>query len=144
MLSKKSKYGIRAVLYLCLHSHQNMSPIGGKQISESLKMPLAFTVKILQELAKKNIISSAKGPGGGFYLSKMNCQSTLMDLLKVFGDDDYFTCCAIGLPDCSDERPCPIHESVKKSREEMKIVFEKKTISELRVDIENDALFLVL
>ena len=144
MLSKKSKYAIRAVLYLCANSRGNGTKLNGKEVSEKLEMPLAFTVKILQELAKKDIISSAKGPGGGFYLSSKNCRSTLMDLLKVFGDDDYFTVCALGLKNCSDDHPCPIHDGIKKCRKEMDRIFQNKTIGEISQGLEDNSFFLVV
>lgn len=144
MLSNKSKYAIRAVLYLCANSRKNKTKLSGKDVSEALKTPLAFTVKILQELAKTPVISSSKGPGGGFYLTKENCNSTLLELLEVFGDDEFFTSCALGLPDCSDDHPCPIHESVKKSRMEMRSVFQNKTIAEISKGIEDNSFVLAL
>jgi Rrf2 family protein len=143
MLSSKSKYAIRAVIYIAYRSQFDNSRISGKQVSEYLNMPLAFTVKILQELAKGEIISSVKGPGGGFYLSPENEKRNLMDLVTVFDDDKFFKTCALGLPECSDDRPCPIHQDFGRCRNNIRKIFEGKTLCELARDIDKESLYLV-
>lgn len=143
MLSNKSKYAIRAVIYIAYRSQFNDGRISGRLISEYLNIPLAFTVKILQELAKGGIISSVKGPGGGFYLSGENEKKNLMDLITVFGDHKFFENCALGLPQCSDDRPCPIHQDFGKCRNNIRRIFENKTICNLAHDIDKESHYLV-
>jgi Rrf2 family protein len=142
MISSKSKYAIRAVIYVAYKTQGGNSRVGGKHISEYLDMPLAFTVKILQELAKGDIISSSKGPGGGFYLSEENKKRTLMDLISIFGDESFFSNCALGLIQCSDERPCPIHHDFGTCRNNIKQIFQSRTLSQLALDIEKEVFFL--
>jgi Rrf2 family iron-sulfur cluster assembly transcriptional regulator len=143
MLSNKSKYAIRAVIFIAYKSQFEANPIGGKYISEHLKMPLPFTVKILQELVKGNIISSLKGPGGGFFLNEENEKKNLMDLITVFGDDKFFSACALGLPECSDERPCPVHEDFGKCRANIRKIFEGKTLCQLARAFDEETHYLV-
>ena len=70
MLSNSSKYAINAILYLAIHTSIN-NKIGVKEIAEALNIPSPFLAKILQILAKKNAISSSKGPGGGLFIILM-------------------------------------------------------------------------
>jgi len=81
MLSKSSKYAIRAVLYLAMHTN-NKEKIGSKEVAKKLGIPAPFLAKTLQELTKKNIISSIKGPHGGFFLTKENNQKSLLDIIE--------------------------------------------------------------
>ena len=69
MLSNSSKYAIRAVLYLANNSSVEKK-LGSKKIAEEIDIPAPFLAKIFQVLSKANIISSTKGPNGGFYLTE--------------------------------------------------------------------------
>ena len=142
MLSSKCKYAIRAVLFLSVQSHIS-NRLGVKQISEDLKMPAPYTGKILQELSKKEIISSTKGPNGGFYLTKNNLQQPLMKIIETIDGPSFFSTCGLGLTECSDSHPCPIHHTFKISRDHLKVLFESKTIAELSEEIKSTKLFLV-
>lgn len=143
MLSQKCKYAIRAVLYLSVSTSEIGNLKGGKDVSKVLKMPLAFTGKILQELARENIISSLKGPRGGFFLSEENLLIPLIRIIEVMGDLSYFKSCGLGLSECSEDHPCPIHDTFKVSRDNLLSMFRSKTIGDLAKDIEESELFLV-
>lgn len=143
MLSNKCQYAIRAVLYLSIECSHKQSLKGGKDVSKALKIPLAFTGKILQELARKNIISSAKGPGGGFYLSEENLNTPIINIVEAMGDISYFNSCGLGLIECSEKHPCPIHDTFKVSRDNLLNLFRSKTINDLSHDIKKSELFLV-
>ena len=69
MLSTTSKYAIRAVIYLALHS-DGKTKVGQKEIAAQLAMPPPFLGKILQLLVKQGILVSVKGPNGGFSLAR--------------------------------------------------------------------------
>ena len=69
MLSNSCRYGIRAVIYLASKSSSNKKP-GISKISTTLNLPQPFLAKILQQLVKKKILCSTKGPHGGFALLK--------------------------------------------------------------------------
>ena len=79
MLSNTSKYAIRAVIYLALNAGEEKK-IGIKQISKDLSIPTPFLGKILQTLAKQKLLSSTKGPHGGFGLGKSAEEITLIDI----------------------------------------------------------------
>ena len=82
MLSNSSKYAIKGVLFLALHSSEE-NKVMVKDISNPINVPLAYLAKLLQELSKENIISSARGPKGGFYLSEQNRNQPIINILKI-------------------------------------------------------------
>ena len=71
MLSNASKYAIKAILYLAENSNSK-NKISVKDITKVLDVPSPFLAKILQQLVKSKLISSTKGPNGGFYLDDKN------------------------------------------------------------------------
>ncbi len=134
IFSKSCEYGLRAVLYICLKS-KNKENIGVKEIAKEIKSPVAFTAKILQSLAKQKIILSLKGPNGGFYINndKKN-QITILQVVEAIEGKDYFDKCVIGLENCSEKKPCPIHAYFITHKKNLKELFSSKTIYDI---IEN-------
>ncbi len=71
MFSKSCQYAIKATIYIGKKSMENVR-VSLNDIAEETDSPKAFTGKILQELAKKKILDSIKGPFGGFEIKKEN------------------------------------------------------------------------
>ena len=69
MFSKACEYAIRAMLFIAQKSEAGYN-IGIKEISKGIDAPEHFLAKILQELSRKGIVQSIKGPNGGFYLDE--------------------------------------------------------------------------
>ena len=109
MLSNTSKYAIRAVIYLALYAGEEKK-IGIKQISKELSIPTPFLGKILQTLAKHKLLSSTKGPHGGFGLGKPADEITLIEIVDIIDGQDIFKKCMIRLEDCNEKEPCSAHK----------------------------------
>jgi Rrf2 family iron-sulfur cluster assembly transcriptional regulator len=130
MLSNTSKYAIRAVIYLALNAGEDKK-IGIKQISKDLNIPTPFLGKILQTLAKQKMLSSTKGPHGGFGLGRPAEEISLIDIVDIIDGQDIFKKCLIRLEDCSNENPCSMHDKYTEIRQSLMTLFEKEKISEL-------------
>jgi Rrf2 family protein len=140
MFSNSCKYAIRSTLYLALHSDKN-NKIGAKKISEQLDLPKPYLAKILQELSKRNLISSTKGRNGGFYLSEVDRQNPLEKIVEAIDGKESFSNCILGLAVCSAENPCPLHFQSEKHKDGLKEVFEKNSIQDIAnqlLDKENN------
>ena len=143
MLSNASKYAIRSVLFLAENS-SDKKKFGAKEIASELEIPLSFIAKILQKLAKEQVISSTKGPGGGFFTSKKNLKNNICKILNVIENEDIFEGCFLGLPRCSDENPCPIHHIVAPFKEALLNKFENQTIEDFALEVKRNGSFLSL
>ncbi len=142
MLSQKCKYAIRAVLHLAVHGSEGQK-IPGRQLAEALKIPVPYLSKILQELTLKQILSSVKGPNGGFYLTGKNLDTPLIKIVEAIDGLVFFETCGLGLGDCSNDNPCPIHEEFQTSRDHLKNLFYSKSIGDLAGKIRSNGLMLV-
>lgn len=134
MLSNSCRYGIRAVIYLAVrYSEKNNTGI--KEISGDLGLPTPFLAKILQQLAKHKILSSTKGPNGGFSLLKKPESITLLEIVKIIDGDDIFRNCLIHDGTCPEVRRskklCPVHDDYSAIRAELAKMFKNKTIAEI-------------
>ena len=142
MISKKCKYALRAVLHLAVESSIT-DKVGLRSLADELKIPAPYLGKILQELVSKHIISSTKGPNGGFYLTKKNQGAPLLRIVEAVDGLGFFTNCGLGIEECSDHHPCPIHNDFKVIRDHFKKVFTNKTIQDLAGEITLHNLILV-
>lgn len=143
MLSNACKYAIRSVLYLALQSDEN-NKIGVKKIAEELETPQPFLAKLLQQLNKGNLVSSTKGPNGGFYLSTKDKERAVWDIVKNMDGTSKFEECFLGLSTCSDENPCPVHFIVSPFKEKLLENFRDKTISQYVIEIKQSGKVLSL
>jgi Rrf2 family transcriptional regulator, iron-sulfur cluster assembly transcription factor len=134
MLSNSCRYGIRAVVYIASQPRNN-GMTGIKQVSKDLGLPTPFLAKILQQLAKRKILSSSKGPHGGFSLLKDPRRITLLDIIKTIDGDEIFTDCVIHNGDCScsdaSKDQCTLHDDYTILRGHIIKLFGGKTIQEL-------------
>lgn len=143
MLSKSTKYAMKAVLYLGLHSSKERK-ILAKEISDSTFIPKAYLSKILQDLSRHNIVSAIRGPGGGFYLSDENRVKHVVDIIHIMDGDEQLKLCVLGIKQCNAEHPCPMHHMVGKTKSSFIKCLEEVTVEELIKDIEAGKSFLPL
>ena len=137
MLSNTSKYALRAVIYLASNAKEG-ERIGIKKISSELEIPTPFLSKIMQTLAKHRLLSSTKGPNGGFGLGKPADEIYLMDVVEIVDGMDSFKNCAISIKYCSEqENFCALHSRYAHLRDEIKRIFQTETIDVVVKDIES-------
>ena len=130
MFSKTSKYAIRAILYLATREDPEQK-IGSKSLANALDIPIYFLAKVLQDLVWKDIISSAKGPGGGFYLSEENRKNSITDVLTAVEGAEIFRGCVLGFPTCSEKNPCPLHTQLFSYREGLRYQLNHININDM-------------
>lgn|SRR5690606_10205074 len=140
MFSKACEYGIRAVIIIESYSKNNKK-IGIKEICNGINAPEPFTAKILQNLRKLEIISSTKGPNGGFFIER-DKDIKLLEIVLAIDGDNIITKCGLGIKECSELKPCPIHADFKPIRESLKQVLEKTSVRQVTEDMDKGLSFL--
>ncbi len=141
MFSKTSKYAIKAVLFLALHTTEKRK-VAVKEIAKYINVPQPYMAKILQELSRQNIISSVRGPKGGFYLSDENKNQPLMQIISAIEGHQKVYECALSLEECNKNKPCPIHNLIVESKEKLLENLKTKTILDLAEKVKNGEAYL--
>jgi len=142
MLSKSCVYAIRSLVFIAQNATIE-SKIGIKAVAEELDLPTPYLGKILQQLTRNSIIQGVKGPKGGFYLSE-NCKQTkIIRVIEVMDGLDFFTSCGLGLKECSDEHPCPLHDDLKIYRDGLWDLYNAKTIADMVASVEGGDSFII-
>jgi len=142
MFSKACQYAIRATLFISQKSLGG-ERVGLKKIAEAIDSPEAFTAKILQQLARNNIIESVKGPSGGFEISDMDLDRIkLISIVEAIDGSQVFDGCGLGLKQCNAAKPCPVHDKFKSIRENLKQMLSTTNIRDLATDLSIGSVFL--
>ncbi|SMO48457.1 RrF2 family transcriptional regulator [Fodinibius sediminis] len=129
LLSKSCVYGLRATLLLASNQNGNYTSI--KELSEKLDISFHFLTKILQQLTAVDLMESLKGPKGGVRLSKSGEEITLLDIVIAIDGEDLLTECALGLPGCGIEKPCPLHDMWASTRDEIREMLESTSLTQM-------------
>lgn len=87
------------------------------EISRSAPTPPPDTAKVLQLLARRGFVDWYRGATGGFRLARPADAITLYDVVVALGGEHALTSCAVGLAECSDCAPCPLHDHWKPVRQ---------------------------
>ncbi len=140
ILSKSCEYAIRATVYVALKTGKG-EKVGIIEVADAIGSPMPFTGKVLQTLVRKKILSSAKGPTGGFYIENGHLLF-LIDIVRAIDGNGLFSSCVLGLGRCSETQPCPMHRQVKPIREMLFNEFSKKPVTELVAEFEPNRYFL--
>lgn len=141
VFSKTCEYAIRAVIYIAQKSDDG-TKVGIKEISAGIDSPVHFIAKILQDLSKREIVQSAKGPNGGFYIDKDSRKKSLADIVTAIDGDRIFTGCGLGLKNCSESKPCPLHAEFKTIREKIKVTLHAATIGDFNASLNAGLSFI--
>lgn len=134
MISKTSGYAIRGIIYIALKSGEGRK-IGIHELAEELNVPQPFLGKILQGLVRRDIVSSTKGPNGGFFLNANTLKTTALEIIDAIDGLGQFRRCLLGLPECSGENPCPLHHHVVNFRDNLVGTLETLTVQELMTEV---------
>ena len=142
MFSKSCEYAIKAMIHICKETKDG-SRLRFSQVAEAIDSPEPFTAKILQTLARHGFISSAKGPGGGFYIEPDAEPIIVMEVVDLIDGHGAFERCGLGLKECDANHPCPIHNEFVSYSNRLKKLLETKTIQDFAREIKSGRAFLM-
>ncbi len=131
MLTKSSKYAVRAISYLVVNSSENQK-ILVKDISNDIHVPKPFLSKILQRLSAKNYISSSKGRGGGFYITENQLDHSILDIIIDVEVKDRLKECALNFDHCDESHPCAIHHLIAIEKEGLRRAYQNIKLKDLK------------
>ncbi|MDQ6700988.1 MAG: Rrf2 family transcriptional regulator [Acidobacteriota bacterium] len=134
--SRSCEYAIRAFVHLAQLPDGECALVKNIALNESI--PAHFLAKILQEMARKGLLRSNKGPTGGFCLAVPAREIRLIDIVKTIDGAGDFERCVAGLPVCSDARPCAQHAEWTSLRSRIVRYLERNTIASLARTFEQN------
>ncbi|MFC1529471.1 RrF2 family transcriptional regulator [Gemmatimonadota bacterium] len=144
--SSSCEYAIRALTYLATEQKEHEMrrkpedpvyiSIPINLVADQEELPRHFLAKIMQTLARSGVLGSQKGPKGGFSLARPSDEITLYDIVEALDDLSNYNHCAVGLAECNDEAPCPLHNMWVGVRTAVLDYFRRTTLVDLATAVE--------
>jgi len=128
-LSQTAEYALRATLHIAAGDGDSAISVG--DIAESLSVPRNYLSKILHQLGRAGVLTSTRGPKGGFRLATSPDQLTLAEIVDPVDPMSDDRRCLLGRSECSDVDSCVAHEAWRKVADEMQVFFRETTLADL-------------
>jgi len=106
-LTTKGRYAVTAMLDLALHAHEK--PITLADISQRQGISLSYLEQLFSRLRKHGLVASARGPGGGYRLSRHARDINVAEVITAVDEKVNVTRCG-GRGDCQNGESCLTHE----------------------------------
>jgi Rrf2 family protein len=133
MLSKKTQYAFKALMYLAQNTDKG--PVLIAEIAKKKKIPLKFLENILLELRKAGVLESKKGKGGGYYFAVPPAQVPVAKVIRLLdGPIALLPCVSLNFYErCKncDEKSCGLHDMMVNVRDATLKVLEKRTLADM-------------
>ncbi len=134
MLSKKTKYGLKALAFLA--SQNDRKPIQIAEIARHENISQKFLESILLNLRKTGLLGSKKGKGGGYYLIKEPKEILMTDVMRILeGPIAMVPCVSLNFyekcDDCPDENACAVHKLMLQVRDSALAIYRNNTLADL-------------
>jgi len=134
IFSRQCEYALQAVVYLALRGDGEKTSI--RDLTKRLDIPYHFLAKILQDLSRKGLLSSVKGPGGGFSLGMPARDITLFHVVEAIDGVDLTQKCVMGFAECSGKHPCSVHSTWSTLRDGIYGMLVGKNIEQLAAEMK--------
>jgi len=135
VLSKKSKYGLKAMLELAAVD-AGQKPIQASELAERQRLPKKFLEAILLELTRHGLLQSKLGRGGGYVLARKPGDITVGEVIRVLEGPLALIPCVSKTAyrrceECLDEETCGIRLAMKEVRDATAHILDNTTLAGL-------------
>ncbi len=131
MFSQTVEYALRAVVYLA--QHYDGGPVDSGRIAAATQVPPSYLAKIMQDLARTEILNSKRGVGGGFELSRSPDDLSILDVVNAVEPLQRITGCPLSLPTHC-QRLCPMHARLDEACAQVEATLRQSLIREMMFD----------
>ena len=143
MLSKKTKYGLRALLALAAEG--GSKPVQVSELAEKQRLPRKFLEAILLELTRHGLLLSKKGRGGGYLLSRKPGDITIGQVMRALEGPLALTPCVSvtayrRCEECIDEETCGIRLAMKEVRDATSHILDNTSLAGLTARVRGSGL----
>lgn len=131
-IAKSVEYSILALRHIALNSNGNL--LTAREIAENENIPFELLAKLLQKLARGNILESAQGTRGGYFLRNSINEVHLSDIINAVDENIQITDCMVPEPtssNCSRLENCCLRAPMLKLQNRIENLMGEITLEEL-------------
>jgi Rrf2 family protein len=128
LFSRACEYAVRALFEMARRPEQESWTI--QELASRTDTPAPFLAKTFQALVKGEILVSTKGRRGGFAFARAPQKISLIEIVELIDGPALAHNCALGLPTCSNDDPCPFHAHWKAIRDSITNALHRQTLAQ--------------
>ncbi|MBX3384974.1 MAG: Rrf2 family transcriptional regulator [Phycisphaeraceae bacterium] len=128
MISQSSGYAMTALGFVAAAGGR---PVLVKEVAQASGIPAAYLAKLVHILAKRGLVVTQRGVGGGVTLARQATLISLLDICQALADPILETRCMLSNVPCSDVRACPAHEFWTAQREQVMAFLKRTTVADI-------------
>jgi len=133
--TETGRYAVRALIHLADLGDGSMAT--ANDIANAESIPPYYLAKVLKDLSAAGILSSIRGRGGGFQLSRPANEISVLEVLQVAEDlSRRVEACVLGLDECTEKAPCALHDYWAGFRERALFTLAELTVADLLADLK--------
>lgn len=126
MFSQTAEYALRAMVHL---AYCGDTPVNSENIAEATHVPPGYLSKVMRDLVVAKIVTSQRGPNGGFTLLRQPDEVTILDVINAVDPVRRITECPLGNP--AHVKLCPLHQRLDDAIATIEESFRRTTIAEV-------------
>lgn len=121
-----SQLALQAALLLA--AEDSGKPRRVRDLAAALNVPATYLAKVLQGLIRVGLLRTVRGPGGGVRLARPAREIRLWDVLEAVEPAGELEGCCLGLKECSDRSPCPLHDAWARIRSQILAMLQSRSL----------------
>jgi len=136
-LSKKADYGLIAVKHLAMH--RNEHACSANEIADEYGISTTLMAKVLQKLARQNLVAAKHGSSGGYQLAKTPDQISALEVITAIDGPVLITSCVTSHGNCDATSKCSVREPLRRVNESILNVLGTVTIAQMSDELQEQA-----
>jgi Rrf2 family protein len=128
-LSKKADYGLIAVKHLAMHREQHAC--SANEIADEYGISSTLMAKVLQKLARQNLVAAKHGSSGGYQLAKAPDQISALEVITAIDGPVLITSCVTSHGNCDATSKCSVREPLRRVNDSILNVLGTVTIAHM-------------
>jgi FeS assembly SUF system regulator len=131
-LSKKADYALMAMKHLA--TRQDAASASAREIAEHYDIPIDLMAKVLQRLARRNLVTSHQGTRGGYRLAKASSAISVADIIQAIDGPLTVTACSTEAENCGQYAKCSVRDPLWRIKDRIVSALSTCSLQEIAAD----------
>ena len=131
-LSKKADYALMAMKHLA--TRQDAASASAREIAEHYDIPIDLMAKVLQRLARRNLVTSHQGTRGGYRLARASSAISVADIIQAIDGPLTVTACSTEAENCGQYAKCSVRDPLWRIKDRIVSALSTCSLQEIAAD----------
>src|ERR671910_1962107 len=132
-LSKKADYALMAMKHLAMRP--DAASASAREIAEQYDIPIELMAKVLQQLARRGLLTSHQGTRGGYRLARSSDAISVADIIQAIDGPLTVTACSTEAENCGQYSKCSVRDPLWKIKDRIISALSDCTLQEIAAPV---------